>query len=294
MDELYDMMRSVTDGRWLYIRNYRPDVPYVEALEYMFQARGYQSWAHVAAARQLTPATAQFWGQKPTEELYDLEADPDNVKNLAGRPEHRKTLDRMRAALRQHTLQINDNGFLPEGSAIEGYDASRRPGAYPLERVFEMATLASDRDPRNLPRLIAALEDASEPIRWWATQGCAMLRHQAAPAQAALRRRLDDPSGAVQVAAAEALARMGEAGVALPVLERWLQKLDEPPLALQAANVLDRLGPIARPSLPVMKRVLRMPVPKGDNVGSGPPVPHRVLRRVVAELEGRAPPLVYP
>jgi hypothetical protein len=25
MDERYDMMRSVTDGRWLYIRNFRPD-----------------------------------------------------------------------------------------------------------------------------------------------------------------------------------------------------------------------------------------------------------------------------
>ncbi|OHE78803.1 MAG: hypothetical protein A2107_04200 [Verrucomicrobia bacterium GWF2_62_7] len=294
MDELYDMMRSVIAGRWLYIRNYRPDVPYVEAMEYMFQARGYQSWASVAAAGQLTPATAQFWGEKPAEELYDMEADPDNVKNLAGHPEHRNTLDRMRAALRRHTIEINDNGFLPEGSTLEGYDASRQPGAYPLERVFEMATLASDRNPRNLPRLIAALEDASEPIRWWAAQGCAMLRDKAAPAQAALRQRLDDPSGAVQIAAAEALARMGKTDAALPLLERWLQQTDDAPLALQAANALARLGPIARPSLPVMKQVLQTPAPKGDNVGHGPPFPHRVLRRVVAELEGRTPPLVYP
>ncbi len=110
-----------------------------------------------------------------------------------------------------------------------------------------MATLASDREARNLPRLTAALDDASEPIRWWAAQGCAMLRERAAPAQAALRRRLDDPSGAVQVAAAEALARMGQADAALPVLERWLEKTDDPPLALQAANVLDRLGPMPSP-----------------------------------------------
>ena len=52
MDERYDMMRSVMDSRWLYIRNYRPDLPYVQPLDYMFQARGYQSWARVAAAGQ--------------------------------------------------------------------------------------------------------------------------------------------------------------------------------------------------------------------------------------------------
>jgi arylsulfatase A-like enzyme len=125
MDERYDMMRSVMDSRWLYIHNYRPDLPYVQPLEYMFKARGYQSWARLARAGKLTAATAQFWGAKPTEELYDLAADPDNVKNLAGDPAHRTTLERMRDALKQHTLEIVDNGFLPEGSALEGYEASR-------------------------------------------------------------------------------------------------------------------------------------------------------------------------
>ena len=32
MDERYDMMRSVMDSRWLYIHNYRPDLPYVQPL----------------------------------------------------------------------------------------------------------------------------------------------------------------------------------------------------------------------------------------------------------------------
>ena len=65
MDERYDMMRSLMDYRYLYIRNYRPELPYVQRLTYQFQARGYQSWAREAAAGRLTPATAQFWGEKP-------------------------------------------------------------------------------------------------------------------------------------------------------------------------------------------------------------------------------------
>ncbi len=171
MDEIYDMRRAVMDSRWLYIRNYRPDLPFVQPLEYMFRARGYQSWARVAREGKLTPATAMFWGSKPTEELYDMDTDPDSIRNLAGDPKHRETLERMRAALKQRVLANMDNGFLPEGSELEGYDASRAPGAFPVERVFELANLASDRNPANLPKFIEALSDPCEPIRWWGAQG---------------------------------------------------------------------------------------------------------------------------
>jgi hypothetical protein len=299
MDERYDMMRSVVSSRWLYIRNFRPDLPYVQPLDYMFRARGYQSWARVAREGKLTLATAQFWGAKPSDELYDMDTDHDSVKNLAGNPAHRATLERMRAALRRHTLEINDNGFLPEGSVLEGYDASRASGAFPLERAFDLAVLASNRDAANLPKLIAALDDASEPIRWWAAQGCTMLREKAAPAEAALRERLKDSSGAVQVAAAEALARIGKTDAALPVLERWVTNTDATFFALQAANVLARLGEVARPALPALKQSLAV-VPKGKGKGKGKgqstegQYPKRILERVIAVLEGREQALVYP
>jgi arylsulfatase A-like enzyme len=290
MDERYDMMRSVVDERWLYIRNFRPDLPYVQPLEYMFKARGYQSWARLAAEGKLTRATAQYWGEKPTEELYDMAADPDSVVNLAGVPAHRATLEKMRARLRQRMVAIKDNGLLPEGSVLEGYDASRVPGAWPVERVADLALLASERDAANLPAFIAALGDASEPIRWWAAQGCTLLREKAAPAESALHRALDDSSGAVAVAAAEALARLGKPELALPVLEHWVQDTDAPAAIQHAGNVLDRLGEIARPALPAMKRALAAarPVPAGTFP------PQYILNHAVAVLEGRTSAFVYP
>src|SRR5579862_94432 len=293
MDECYDMMRSAMDKRWLYIRNYRPDLPYVQRLDYMFKARGYQSWERMATEGKLTPATAQFWGEKPTEELYDMESDPDSVKNLARDPAHKDTLDRMRAALKAHTLAVNDNGFIPEGSALEGYDASRVPDAYPLERVFELANLASERNEANLPKLIEALDDPNEAMRWWAAQGCTMLREKAAPAEAALRRRLDDTSGAIQIAAAEALARIGKVDVALLVLEKWVQNSDAPFFELRAANVLDRLGEAARPTLPALKKFMST-VKKEAGANSPRAYPQRILERIIDVLEGREKPLVYP
>ena len=301
MDEIYDMRRAVMDSRWLYISNYRPDLPFVQPLDYMFRARGYQSWARVAREGKLTPATAMFWGQKPTEELYDMDTDPDNIRNLAGDPKHRETLDRMRAALKQRVLANVDNGFLPEGSALEGYDASRAPGAFLVERVFELSNFASDRNAANLPKFIEALDDPCEPIRWWAAQGCTMLREKAAPAEAALRKCLADKSGAVQIAAAEALARLGKLDAAMPVLERWILQADNPPFAVQAANVLERLGDAAKPLLPAMKKALAdAGNGKGKGKGKdkaktkGEAYPIRILTRVIAVLEGREQALVYP
>jgi arylsulfatase A-like enzyme len=290
MDERYDMMRSVVDAHWLYIRNFRRDLPYVQPLNYQFQARGYQSWARMAAEGKLTAATAQFWGEKPAEELYDMAADPDNVTNLASAPEHRATLKKMRARLRQRMVEIKDNGLLPEGSALEGYDASHAPGAWPVERVFDLAILATERDPANLPKFINALTDESEPVRWWAAQGCTILREKAAPAESALRRCLDDQSGAVAVAAAEALARLGQPAAALPTLERWLENSGTPAFIQHAANVLDRLGESARPALPAMKRALASAKPTPG--GTYPP--QQILNHAVAVLEGKTPALVYP
>jgi arylsulfatase A-like enzyme len=294
MDERYDMMRSVTDGRWLYIHNYRPDLPYVQPLEYQFKARGYQSWERMAREGKLTAATAQFWGQKPTEELYEMGSDPDSVKNVAGDATRRDILDRMRIALKQRVVDLKDNGFLPEGSALEGFEASHKPGAWPVEKVFTLATLASERNPSNLPALIAALGDPSEPMRWWAAQGCAMLGAKAAPAESALRRRLDDSCGAVQVAAAEAYARMGKTEIALQTLERCLKNTGTPWVGLQAANVLDRLGEAARPALPSMRQTLdRIPA---QSASPADPLQYqgRILERAVAVLDGKALALVYP
>ncbi|MEI7936931.1 MAG: sulfatase-like hydrolase/transferase [Verrucomicrobiota bacterium] len=336
MDERYDMMRSLMNYRYLYIHNYRPELPYVQRLTYQFQARGYQSWAREAAAGHLTPATAQFWGEKPTEELYDLEADPDNVRNLVNDPAAREALEQMRTGLKRRVLEIKDNGFIPEGSLLEGYDTSRVPGAVPFERVVDLANLTSERKAENLPRLVAALDDPNEAIRWWGALGCVMLCDQAAahqpgnetrnraaspqpspaeeergtnrpggfgitsnrrslvgsPAEAALRKRLEDPSGAVQSAAAEALAHLGHPDLALPVLERWITNTSGTFYTVHAANVLIRLGEAGRPLLPVMKQMCA--ATQDAAINTAPYYLNRLLERNIALLEGREPALVYP
>jgi len=293
MDERYDMMRSVMTDRWLYIHNFRPDLPYVQRLDYMFKARGYQSWECMAAEGKLTPATAQFWGVKPTEELYDMSTDRDSVKNLAGDPKHKEILEEMRAALKKHSIEIYDNGFMPEGSELEGYEASRKTGAYPIARIYDIAVLASQRDPKNLPKLIEGLNDAHEAVRWWAAQGCTILGVKAASAKLALKKCCEDKSGGVQVAAAEAMARIGKLEQAMPVLERCLQDENAPFFSLQAANVLDHLGESAKSALPTVKKIMASLKPE-EGANSPKAYPQRILERLIDVWEGKAKPLVYP
>ena len=119
-----------------------------------------------------------------------------------------------------------------------------------------------------------------------------MLCDHAAPAEAKLRRSMDDPSGAVQAAAGEALAHLGHADLALPVPERWITNTTGRFYTVHAANVLIRLGESGRPLLPVMKTMYA--ATQDAAINTAPAYLNRLLERNIALLEGREPALVYP
>ncbi len=47
---------------------------------------------------------------RPAEELFDVRADPHQVRDLAREPAHRATLERMRAAVQDWMTRIGDQG----------------------------------------------------------------------------------------------------------------------------------------------------------------------------------------
>jgi arylsulfatase A-like enzyme len=247
MDERYDFVRTVRDKRYRYIRNYLPQVIWGQHVAYLWQMRSTQVWDQMNREGKLVGPQKFFWQEKPEEELYDLQQDPSEVKNLAAAPEHQDRLKRMRAALREHLLAVRDNGFIPEGSPLEGREESADPKAYPLDRVIDVADVATKRDAANLPKFVAWMDDPNECIRYWAALGCAMIGAKAADAAAALEKRLADESGSVRVAAAEALCRAGLLDKGLPALGELLLKGANPWVRLQAANVIENLGDRAKP-----------------------------------------------
>lgn len=266
MDERYDLVRSVTDGRYVYLRNYLPHLPHGQQVAYMFETPTTQVWKRLFDEGKLPPAQAYFWQRKAPEELYDLQSDPDEVRNLAASPAHQAILARLRAALHQHLLATRDLGFLPEAEREQrrgsdapytlGHDASR----YPLERILEAAEAASSKAPTASAKFEAWLGDAEPGVRYWAVMGCRIRGASAVEAaRMNLSRLLQDESPSVRIAAAEALGQFGEASdldAALKVLVE-LARLDAKRefVAVEALNALDALGAKARPVLPLVREL---------------------------------------
>lgn len=119
-DISYDMMRSVTDGRYRYIRNFYPEYPYVLLVPYRNQSAIMQELLRLHDAGSLN-AVQRLWlsADRPPEELYDIQADPHNVHNLAGDPAHRARLERLRLAVDDWMHRTRDWGLVPEAEMIQ-------------------------------------------------------------------------------------------------------------------------------------------------------------------------------
>jgi len=281
MDETYDMQRTVRDGRYRYIRNYMPHRIYGQHVVYQFRQAGYREWRDQYVAGALDEVQSRFWRRKPAEELYDLNHDPDEINNLANDPDQAGTLARLRAALDDHLHEVNDNGFIPEGSPLEGYEASRRQDALPLDRVLDISWRAIQDDPDQLPALIDGLGDPNEVVRYWAALGTAVLGPKASSARERLASALaTDPSVHVRLQAAEALALLDDT-TAVAWLGTMLITHEHPRVRLQAANALAALG---RRSHPVIEQI-RQAAADADNLVA------TKARHALDVLEGRAPEL---
>lgn len=122
IDETVQRIRSVHDTRFHYIRTFThgpifaslnrykekcfPILPLMRAM----QAQGTLSG----------PPLALMQRSGPCEELYDTQADRDEITNLADspQPEHRAALIRLRAALDTWIVETGDRGAIPEALEI--------------------------------------------------------------------------------------------------------------------------------------------------------------------------------
>jgi hypothetical protein len=252
-DEIYGMRRGLTDGRWKYIRRFTPHLP---AAPYSYYQFSMPSWVAIRKAWEdgkLTGIHKALW-EKPqaTEELFDTQSDPWEIKNLAADPAHAERLAALRERLKKTMAETFDTGLIPEpmfkklaGSAtIREY--ARSP-EFRLQPVLDLAFLATSNNPADLPAFITAMSAADPVERYWAIQGCLTLGPAAAPASAPLLMALKDKEPANRIAAAHALHLVGRAAEAKASL---LATLDQPlnqeatQFALNALTSIDALDDI--------------------------------------------------
>jgi N-sulfoglucosamine sulfohydrolase len=111
-DETVFRLRTVRDARYRYIRNFTPERPFLQPNEY--KEKQYPVWnllKELNAQGQLNPVQARLCAPTmPAEELYDLESDPHQVRNLAGSSDHAAVLQRLRSTLEKWIEETNDQG----------------------------------------------------------------------------------------------------------------------------------------------------------------------------------------
>jgi N-sulfoglucosamine sulfohydrolase len=117
-----DTVRAVRDRRFKYLRNFHPERPYVVPLAYRDVMPMMKELLRLDEAGLLSgPATLWFRDTRPVEELYDTLQDPDEVDNLADRPEFQGDLIRLRTEMDRWLEWSDDIGVrMTEAEMVEG------------------------------------------------------------------------------------------------------------------------------------------------------------------------------
>ena len=170
MDIEYDMMRSARDARFRYIRNFQPELPYAGHIIYRNQSAIMQDWLRLQAERTLT-GTPSLWMRtsRPAEELYDTNADPYHVRDVASDPAHRPVLERLRKAVTDWMTRTGDQGLINEAEMIQ----RMWPAGVQPETAQPYIVLRRSADTPGRPASIA-IDGPTEVVIYVPTQGASV------------------------------------------------------------------------------------------------------------------------
>jgi uncharacterized sulfatase len=111
-------MRMLRTARYKYIRNLAPDERYTTHMDRAKDHDGgreyWDSWVERSFREEHAAATLWRYHTRPAEELYDVQADPHETRNLAGRPEHARRLAELRQRLATWRAAQGDTVTGPE------------------------------------------------------------------------------------------------------------------------------------------------------------------------------------
>ena len=270
MDERYDIIRAVFDGRFRYIRNFEPLKPYYQYMNTPEKGATMREIRRAENESSLTVAGKLFSSsEKPVEELYDIKVDPHEINNLASDSKYLSKIKLMRNVMSNWQSTIGDIGLIPEaeieiqekqsGSRFEIMNGKESDSNH-IQQLVSVATKASEG--------ISALDDlmrastSNDPvIRYWAMTGIGNIGKNAG--EVAKKISIDamkDDSPSVRIAAARAVAKFGEIDSALGLLKNELKSPHQWG-RLATAIVIDEMGEDARPLVDDLKKVLKIRQP---------------------------------
>lgn len=147
-----DRIRSVRTLDFKYIRNFHPEIPYMQHSGY--KRAGYPVDTVMRVLHEEGKWTSPFMSEtRPEEELYDLKADPNEMNNLASAPAFAVKLEELRADVNRWIEESNDLGAVDESLTVD------------LEKVMEEKWNTYDRNMKK--RGLSADVSDREFLDWW-------------------------------------------------------------------------------------------------------------------------------
>lgn len=238
-DEKYDLVRTLRQGKFKYIRNFEPFLPDALQNNYRYKMLAYQEWRDLYKQGKLNEVQSQFFQPKAPEALYDLSADPHETKNLADDPKFASQLKQMRQRLNERLKSMPDLSFVTETTLYDS--AFDQPVVFgqqhreAIGKLIDVANLALLPWEQAEPKLRKAIASDDWLVRYWALVACSSFGNKAASLTSVIEQRLQDLEPLVVMRAVEFAAIAGTKDPR-PALYRSLQRATSESESLRLLN----------------------------------------------------------
>ncbi|MFP4088668.1 MAG: sulfatase [Cyclobacteriaceae bacterium] len=176
-DNGIDMVRTITDGRYLYSRNYMPFMPEARYIRYMEIGDIKQLMRTDYEEKRLNPLQASLFEVRPAEFLFDIKQDLWETENLAEEASQQPLMKSMRKTLEEKIFSYRDVLFLPEYELAQisqhttPYEFRQNKQQYPLEEIYHAASLSGRRGADIARQQQKLLDYQNSIVRYWAIIG---------------------------------------------------------------------------------------------------------------------------
>ncbi|MEP3481748.1 MAG: sulfatase-like hydrolase/transferase [Fuerstiella sp.] len=216
-DEKYDLVRTLRKGRFEYIRNFQPFNPDGLHNFYRYKMLAFEEWRQLNSQGKLNAVQSAFFEARPAEQLFDIESDPHEVRNLASDPQYQSVLLDLRQRMLQRIAEMPDLSFYPE--SLLAADAFGNPSKFGRQHRAQISRYAAIANLQLLKfddaksEIEAALLSEDPMARYWACITCSAFGDDAVDLSAVIRQRAEsDENNLVRARAAEFLGLTGQAG----------------------------------------------------------------------------------
>ncbi len=107
---MYYPIRGMRNARYKYLRNLFPGIEFPHASD-LWGSKTWQSVRH-NQQNKIGGRTVETYLHRAPEELYDIQADPQELNNLAKSAQHKATLESMRAEVQQFRVKTKDGWLI--------------------------------------------------------------------------------------------------------------------------------------------------------------------------------------